>query len=232
VLIAYNYQKISTENDKTVGELLVIICDIIGLSEEKQPSDVLPFIRHLKTAASFSKMSLFDIVNAFEFGVRGITDMMPPALNSYNSFSSIYIDRVIDSYKRYIYSALYEVKKNAVPERNAEKVSPEKEKEILIQGCLEAFEKYKNGKKIIDFGNPKYNYLSKIGLIEVPPMKMKKFMEQATSSFYATAYHKALNIPNTIEGEAKLLLLKDYFKYLISTDQELKDIIYDTDKNN
>jgi hypothetical protein len=217
VLIAYNYQKISTENDKTVGELLVIICDIIGLSEEKQPSDVLPFIRHLKTAASFSKMSLFDIVNAFEFGVRGITDMMPPALNSYNSFSSIYI---------------YEVKKNAVPERNAEKVSPEKEKEILIQGCLEAFEKYKNGKKIIDFGNPKYNYLSKIGLIEVPPMKMKKFMEQATSSFYATAYHKALNIPNTIEGEAKLLLLKDYFKYLISTDQELKDIIYDTDKNN
>lgn len=198
---------------------------MIGLSEEKYPSNGSSLINYIRCA--FVKYSISDIINAFDFGLQGLTDDRPPALNSYNGFSQQYLERVMQAYKRYYYPIIIEAKMKNNKEPEEQKLPAEESEKRMIEGCINAFEQHKQGMKIIDFGCPKYNFLSRKGLIKSTPDELTHYARIATASVHSTNFKKPLEFVNTVEGETKLLILKGYFDDLISIGKELKDILND-----
>ena len=225
MLQAQTERRLIGETDDDITELLIILFELVGLSEEKYPSNAKSLICYIKVA--FSKYSMTDLINAFDFGIQGLTDDRPPSLNSYNSFSQTYLERVMQAYKRYSYPIIVEAKMKHNQEPEEIKLAPEEAEKRIKEGCLLAFDQHKKGLKIVDFASPKYNFLNGKGLIITTPEEWNHFFKIATCSFHSTNFHKAFDIANTVEGETKLLILKGYFDDLITIGKELKDILND-----
>ena len=225
VLQAQTERRLIGETDDDITELLIILFELVGLSEEKYPSNAKSLICYIKVA--FSKYSMTDLINAFDFGIQGLTDDRPPSLNSYNSFSQTYLERVMQAYKRYSYPIIVEAKMKHNQEPEDKKLSPEEAEKRIREGCLQAFDQHKKGIKIVDFASPKYNFLTSKGLIKTTPDELNHYTRLANTAIHSTNFKKPLDIVNTVEGETKLLILKGYFDDLITIGKELKDILND-----
>jgi DNA polymerase III delta prime subunit len=112
--------------------------------------------------------------------------------------------------------------------------------------AIEAFAEYKKQQRYHDIGNTVYDYLDVKGLIQFSKERKIQIAQQAKQDYLkansiaqATSKEdrteKQKNIyevtsqtkkgKDVLRMESKRLALKEYFDFLITTDQELKDLI-------
>lgn len=129
---------------------------------------------------------------------------------------------------------------------NKPKELSEQEKEAIVRnGCIQEFTRFKNFGTCEDFGNVKYNYLDKLGLIPFSKERKANIMERVKSEMlrqkkiqYAEAKNSAIrndikkmidklehNVTDTLKSEAKREALRIYFQELKEMDENLEDLI-------
>lgn len=123
------------------------------------------------------------------------------------------------------------------------KPSDEEVNRIMNEACLNAFDRYKKTKKLVDFGGAKYKHLEKNGLInhsiDIRKEIFRKAREQALldasttimnpkETTAKTIAHEVLKNPDKheiVKNIAREMALKRFFDDLIETDTELKDMM-------
>lgn len=129
---------------------------------------------------------------------------------------------------------LLEAKENQ--NKEAVKLSKTEQDKILKEACLKSFEDFKNEAILFDAGNVKYNYLVKIGVLNVSLERKKEFMTLAETNLKEIALETkqktepiekcfAKILPQSLQSEAKKLALKDFFQGLIDNEFKLTEII-------
>lgn len=113
----------------------------------------------------------------------------------------------------------------------------------MINRIIEKFNKYKETNRLMDYGNPSYNFLAKAGIINYTEEKRKEFkilarkMVTARETLELTnplkrkdALQMLEDIKNDTEhkkiiAEAKRLALKDFFNNLIEMGEHIENVL-------
>lgn len=124
-------------------------------------------------------------------------------------------------------------------------LSEQEKKDKVKNGCLEMFERFKNGETINDIGNVNYNYLAKLGVINFTERRRSEFKKQAQEVLRKEAVLKrssakginairdaikeieAVNDQNgnKVIAEAKRIALQTYFEELVIMGEELNELV-------
>jgi len=161
-----------------IGKTLKLIFVIVGLSEKNYPEQTeFDFLKN-KAKEYFKNLTLEEIVLAFEFAVQKKYNV---DLCLYNKpFSLSYLSDVISEYKKYKFDMI----KNQ-PKMEEKKPSEKEVNSMLKHGIIQQFRLYKTNylKDFNDFGNVRYNYLAKIGLINYTEEKKQTIREKAKEAW-------------------------------------------------
>lgn len=127
-------------------------------------------------------------------------------------------------------------------EQNQKIIIPEEKKVILMKdACIEAFDNYKSGKEIIDWGNAKYFFLNNNNLMEDITLEQRlQMLEQAKVNTLKAKQSAAANnlydiiavmkitlddIGNEAQIEARNICLKHYFQILINNNTDIREVL-------
>lgn len=213
---------------------------LLGITRERYPSTaefeyIVDYIK--KRMNRFSSM---DFSNAMVLYIQGQLDMAP---KHHDKLSPLLLEQIMQSYARYRFVIIDDYKKK----ESEEVVMTDSEKDAIVQeGCLRAFNVYRSKKSIVDFGNATYDYLDRIGLInldvsvkrEIYAEAEKQYIQDAEESYGSPiAMNRAIRsgrfnlsdggtVQNII-SLAKNIALGRYFDGLIMMDMELADELND-----
>lgn len=115
-------------------------------------------------------------------------------------------------------------------------ITVEENKRIAYNNALDLFEEYKETKECPDHGNVTYNYLDRLGVIQINDKEKWQIFNEAKAcrEKERKIQGKTMNISNVIEQQqeggiviayAKKIALKRYFRGLMENGIELKTIL-------
>jgi|TARA_R110000823_G_scaffold309032_3_gene433000 hypothetical protein len=189
IIIGHFDRKISTffeaedknEQFQSLHKLIVKWTVLTGVKPLPNKHEIKLFVEYI--AEHFYRLSLMEIDNAFNLATAGKLDI---EAEHYQSFSVIYISKIINSYGRYIGKYILEyLDKLEEEQKENDKPSEKEQLELILESILENFEEYKenylkNGEPIYNpFGYISYDYLKKLGLIHLEDELKEELLEQA-----------------------------------------------------
>jgi len=130
-------------------------------------------------AEHFHKMSLLEIDNAFNVATAGKLDIQA---DHYQSFSVIYIAKILNAYNSYKGNYILEYQR-ILKEKSEIKEPPTREErfQFLLEGVIENFEDYVEKRNYNHFGWVSYDFLDKLGIINIPNSEKEQILHKARS---------------------------------------------------
>ena len=154
---------------------------LTGVKPLPTDDEIRLFVEYI--AEHFYRYSLLEIDNAFNLVTAGKLD---ESAEHYQSFSVIYISKIINSYGRYIGKYILEYKDRLEEEKKeTDKPSENEQFEIILESILENFDNYKEnylkkGEPIYNpFGYISYDYLKNLGVLHIEDDVKELLLEQA-----------------------------------------------------
>ena len=152
------------EDFQNLHKLLLKWGKFIGLKEA--PDDESMFMLVVFVKENFIDVSLSEITNAFNMACAGKLNVN---VEHYNSFSPIYISKIINAYKenkRMVMHRLYEAEQNAIKKENEKPLTPEQLEQKNTENALTVFQHYQQDGRIPDYGFMIYDFLVSKKLIK------------------------------------------------------------------
>jgi hypothetical protein len=178
VLLANKTKKIETESDGEIKKTLLWIFAYIGLKEMPDNTQALILVNYIKN--NLYKFTLSEMRFAFELAIQNILDIGLEKIEHYQGFSPMYLERIMQSYKRYSFDELRKNEANQLPEKTEPTL--EEQDVIMRKGIKDFFEKYKQSKNTeLDncFIDTKFRWLWKKKYIVISKEQADKTKEQA-----------------------------------------------------
>jgi hypothetical protein len=187
-----------------------------------------------------SKYSPANFVEAFKYGVQG--KLLGVSMNSYQTFGMLFLEEVMRAYNMYLFDHRPKPKLLAASNGPGEKEIFN----IMRNGVIASFETYKTTKRIMDYGNPKYEWLVSCGLITFSPEVEAELLKKAIQDveqgyecdmlnvFHSYERNRIKNIknnPDNPEYQAAVLSvyremsLKKYYDGLIRRHKEIEQVL-------
>ena len=161
------------EQFQNLHKLLVKWAILTGVKPLPLDDEIRLFVEYI--AEHFYRYSLTEIDNAFNFATAG---KLSVDAEHYQSYSVIYISKIINSYGDYKGSYILSYQKEL--EKSQTKDPTEEERLILlIDSILESYEGYKTEPYYNDFGYVSYDFLKGIGVIDFNNETKAEILEEA-----------------------------------------------------
>lgn len=216
-----------------IEKQLLIVMALLGFRPENFPDDNEKKILIEYMRANMPTYSLADMGIAFTLYIQSKLDYNE---NHFGKFSVLFLEKVMQSYKRY---------KVALPNKIVEpkqiELSEQERETLNLTNALQCFQRYYDNEILVDWGNVNYDYLDRRGLINLTDERKWEIWKKAKNNLKSAAGIKTMtqktsrklseiiqSIDHKDEGvkaEAKRIALREYFDFLIQTEQQLKDII-------
>jgi|TARA_B100001094_G_scaffold250781_2_gene248415 hypothetical protein len=183
IVQAYFDRKIATffdaedknEQFQNLHKLIVKWAVLTGVKPLPTDDEIRMLVEYI--AEHFYRFSLMEIDNAFSLATAGKLDI---EADHYQSFSVIYISKIINAYKRYNGKYIIDYRNEiAALERKAAEPNEEEKIKMLIENILEGFDNFKEEPKYNHFGYIAYDFLSKLGVIDIDKETKAIILEQA-----------------------------------------------------
>ena len=183
VVQAYFDRKIATffdaedknEQFQNLHKLIVKWAVLTGVKPLPTDDEIRMLVEYI--AEHFYRFSLMEIDNAFSLATAGKLDI---EADHYQSFSVIYISKIINAYKRYNGKYIIDYRNEiAALERKAAEPNEEEKIKMLVENILEGFDNFKEEPKYNHFGYIAYDFLSKLGVIDIDKETKAIILEQA-----------------------------------------------------
>lgn len=231
VQLAAGATKLCWVKDEELKNALKNIYAMMGIRADQVPEEEEKGLLHSYIRKELKHYSLIDMKLAFMLYVQKKLDWTELL---YSKFSILFLENVMQSYKRW---------KVALPKQPIQNMLPEltdsEKKRVIHMGAIECFIRYAKTGIVIDFGNITYNYLEKCGIINLSderkwnlyhaaekklnnPENLKSIADWIKSNRLAKTEDQDERKERIIR-EAKRLALAQYFDELIEMQIELKD---------
>lgn len=183
IVQAYFDRKIATffdaedknEQFQNLHKLIVKWAVLTGVKPLPTDDEIRMLVEYI--AEHFYRFSLMEIDNAFSLATAGKLDI---EADHYQSFSVIYISKIINAYKRYNGKYIIDYRNEiAALERKAAEPNEEEKIKMLVENILEGFDNFKEEPKYNHFGYIAYDFLSKLGVIDIDKDTKGIILEQA-----------------------------------------------------
>tara|TARA_B100000497_G_C7669387_1_gene403837 strand:- start:249 stop:1103 length:855 start_codon:yes stop_codon:yes gene_type:complete len=183
IVQAYFDRKIATffdaedknEQFQKLHKLIVKWAVLTGVKPLPTDDEIRMLVEYI--AEHFYRFSLMEIDNAFSLATAGKLDI---EADHYQSFSVIYISKIINAYKRYNGKYIIDYRNEiAALERKAAEPNEEEKIKMLVENILEGFDNFKEEPKYNHFGYIAYDFLSKLGVIDIDKDTKGIILEQA-----------------------------------------------------
>ena len=162
------------EQFKHLHKTLVKWAVLCGVKPLPNDSEMFLFVEYI--AHHFYRLSILEVDNAFNLATAGKLDV---DADHYQSFSVIYISKILNSYKEFKGKYILEYQKM---EENQNKPLTEEERfEKMIENTLDNFEGYSKKPYFNEFGYVVYDFLSNIGVINLSKKEKAEILEEATT---------------------------------------------------
>jgi len=169
------------EQFQNLHKLLIKWAILTGVKPLPTDEEIRLFVEYI--AEHFYRFSLLEIDNAFNLATAGKLD---ESAEHYQSFSVVYIAKIINSYGRYIgpYIIKYKDQLEEIEKKNNEP-SDKEQIELMLESILENFDDYKeykdNGEEppYNAFGYISYDFLKNIGVLKIDDEVKKELLIQA-----------------------------------------------------
>ena len=116
-------------------------------------------------AEHFYRFSLMEVDNAFNLATAGKLDI---EADHYQSFSVIYISKILNAYKRYNGKYIIDYRKQIAEEkRKSEEPTEDDKLRLMIESILEGYHNFKEEPTYNHFGYISYDFLSNLGVINL-----------------------------------------------------------------
>lgn len=243
-------KSINSASDKEIKIMLVSVFLLIGVDigsiDEKKEQHMLNYIRD--RLGSFSKN---DFIIAFLLGMRGELDYDIDYYTKIKNFNTLYLERVMSSFRRYRYKILQNAKLNIEIEKTVELSEAEKQ-ELIKKYTIQLWQRYiTNLDKLMFKGTfSSYDYLDKLGLIQLSTEKKQEYTKEAEkliknelmktrgrcgifevgkinnlTEVIEQFSERKHDFKNRIKNQAKELALKNYFENCKEIDVDLIEVI-------
>jgi len=156
---AYQQPKLKNCYDGQIKEALIEIYTLIGIKEGNLPANKATIYDYIKT--EIGEFTIAELPLAFRLYSQSALDYQPGQYNSVQSFSTIFISNIMQSFSRY--RLKYLPKQNEYKERQ---YTAAEIKKIMVDGCKNCFRRFRDKDILLDYGNPTYNYLANLGIIK------------------------------------------------------------------
>lgn len=133
IIQASNCIKISDEEDERIRKALISIYALIGL--QKLPDKIQDSVNFAFIKSNLKNFSINEFFLAFEYAVKGITDV---DVKHYNSFNPVYIQQMINAYSKYKFN---HIKKFNEMNKQEDEISQTEKNKIVLTGLLNYLEK-------------------------------------------------------------------------------------------
>lgn len=184
----------------------------------------------------FKTLSIKEAGLAIKNGIRG----------EYGEYVGISVKTLHNFFKSYkdSFDKQEVERKKAMNDEPEKKLSEQEANEIMKQSCINAFKAYKETQQLSDFGGAKFNYLKKLGVINMTKERYNEIFEQAkqqvlhessetlhkqgnmtTAGVIATAVIKQIDTHEITKNVARLIALREYFDFLIENEFELTEMM-------
>jgi len=231
---AKNQARIKDDSPQNFDMTMTYIYQMLGITGTNLPDrEKRAIIREHMMSGEFNYSNL-DLKCAFTLYVKGKLDFTE---NHFQNLSIFFIEKVMQSYKRYSITL-----KQEEINRDPGRPSIEEYHRIMIDGCLYCFDEYNRSGRLYDYGNPTYEYLKTKGLINFTDDVENDAFEKAKNILKAEQLNKHMAgmakdplklMMESIENNAhylvttkqKRVLLQMYFDNLIEFETELKEVI-------
>ena len=213
------------------------------------PSDeeIRLFVEYV--AEHFYRLSLLEIDNSFNLATAGVLSV---DASHYQSFSVIYISKIINAYKEYKGKFILEYQ--AELEKSEKREPTESERlHMMVDAILDSFDSYAEKPTYNEFGYVAYDFLNNLGLIKFTKEVKKEILEKArekvlerltlkrkehaggTSEYLQVAtlikdiQHDKSGGQNEVINECKNIGLCKYYNFILennlSLSQELENVL-------
>lgn len=156
-----------------LAETLVSICDFLQIKDIPEPKHFVMLSDFL--IINYPNNTLSDLNTAINLS---ITNRLPIENNHYQSFSPLYISRILNAYNVYIAPRLnkyHQALENAkVPVKNQSQIQQE-----IISHVKSQFEAYKRTFRFTEYGTTTYDYLNEKGYIQYFPEQLDQITNAA-----------------------------------------------------
>ena len=243
IAVANREPRITEAREKEFTEMLKYIFRILGIRPENYPTPEEKQVLVAYVLENMNRWSMRDFVYAFTYGIQGKLDT---DITSFEKFSPLYLERIMQSYSRFRFNHVPDVPQLA----ECNPLTEEEKRNEVEKGCLFVFEQYKAGKPLIDFGNITYLHLERIGAINLSYQRKSEIYNKAESRYL---YEQTLKANKTvklmkhmvknglldleksetkdrIKDIARSLALQEYFNHLIEMGDDLKTVIESINK--
>jgi len=163
------------EQFQNLHKLIVKWAVLTGVKPLPTDDEIRLFVEYI--AEHFYRLSLLEIDNAFNLATAGKLDI---EADHYQSFSVIYISKIINAYNRYNGKYIIEYRNQlAEIEREKNKPTPEQQMQMMIESILEGFDKFKDDPQYNHFGYISYDFLKNIGALKLDNDVKSVLLKQA-----------------------------------------------------
>lgn len=230
------------DNLKALYASLLALCKLIGVTEAPDKETITHLIQHLQE--HHPDFSGEEVIRAFSLATAGKLHF---EFKHYNRITPQLLSHTLNKYKELRNKDLIvfnrEEQKQLAASENHEPTEEEK-LELSKKGALAMFENYVNEKSmeqvlipVRDYGNVVYNFLDKIGVIEISDKEKNNLMDRAREVAMNKAISKGSKAvrdfnekeekgdKTEVIAEAKQIAVKEFFERVISTKQDLKVLI-------
>lgn len=234
VQLAKYHPRINNDSQQNFDAAMNYIFMMLGITGANLPSrETRQVMREHMMSPNFNYSNL-DLKCAFTLYVQGRLDFTE---NHYQNLSIFFIEKVMQSYKRYSVTL-----KNEELRQEPGRPTAAEYHRIMVEGCLFCFEQYKTKHVLFDFGNPTFEYLEKKNILVVTEGKRLAAHDKAKHIMKVESMNKQMagmakepmrlmmeaienNAHDLVTVKAKKVLLQEFFNDLIETETELTDLL-------
>ena len=147
----------------------------VGISANQDEDDLAKELSMLFVfiKENFSNLTIKEIDLAINLS---LTNKLNCDVNAYNSFSPLYVSRILNAYIEYKKQNVEKIKerKDLVEKRNMieKKVTPEEKYESMLELITYFYDKFKEEGKINDIFNTLYGYFKRVNLLKELPKEL------------------------------------------------------------
>ena len=181
------------EQFQNLHKLLIKWAILTGVKPLPTDEEIRLFVEYI--AEHFYRYSLLEIDNAFNLATAGKLD---ESAEHYQSFSVVYISKIINSYGRYIgpYIIKYKVQLEEQEKEN-NKPTEKEQTAIMLESILDNFDNFKlhyeeTGEPTYNpFGYISYDFLKNLGVIDIDDDIKSRLLEEAKEMALEELSHKS-----------------------------------------
>ena len=159
---------------QNLHKLIVKWSVLCGVKPLPLDEEIRLFVEYI--AEHFYRLSLLEVDNAFNLATSGILKVNA---EHYQSFSVIYISKIINAYKDYKGKFILEYQELQEKLDNKEEPTEDERNELMLNAILDGFDRYKTEKYYNDFGYIAYDWLDKLHIIQLDKETKNQILKQA-----------------------------------------------------